>query len=93
MTGWGRGICVESDHRGQAFGRGARGGGRGWRHRFWSTDVPRGPYERSVRLLHTETSPTVGSELRWLEKRSSELEAEQQQIKARLEELRGEGTA
>ena len=89
MTGWDHGICGEFGHRGRAFGR---GGGRGWRNRFWATDVPGGLYGRSARFLQTETGPTAESELPWLEQRSSELEDEHQQIKARIEELRGERT-
>jgi hypothetical protein len=90
MTGWGRGFCGESQmpgfggggfgDQGRGFGRGGGGGGWGWRNRFWATGAPGW-------VPGAWAPPTVDAELQWLERRSAELEAEQEQIKARLGEL------
>jgi len=96
MTGWGRGFCGESQMqgfasggfggRGRGFGR-AGAGGRGWRNRFWATGTPGWMRGAAVPPAFAGAEPTADTELQWLEQRSTELEAEQERIKARLGKL------
>ena len=97
MTGWGRGLCGEPEGSrfvrggygggGRGFGRGGGGGGWGWRNRFWATGTPGWMRGQWVPPAYAGAEPTADTELQWLERRSTELEAEQEQIKARLGEL------
>jgi len=101
MTGWGRGFCGESEApqsarggfvgRGRGFGRGG-GGGWGQRNRFWATGTPGSMRGAAVPPDFADAEPTADTELQWLGRRSAALEAEQQQIKARLDELDGKRT-
>lgn len=99
MTGWGRGFCSGSQAPGFAtggfggrrgFGGGGWGGGWGWRNRFRATGAYGWMRRTAVSSAFAGAEPTADTELRWLERRSAELEAEQQQIKARLGELEAE---
>jgi hypothetical protein len=90
MTGWGRGVCGRPGGARQGSDGDIRGGGRGRRNRFWASGrggwnrwAPTAPYRADV-----ESTPD--SERRRLEERSAALEAEQKNIRARLEELGGE---
>ncbi len=99
MTGWGRGFCGESERsrfagggggRGRGFGRGGGGGGFGWRNRFWATGTPGWMRGAAVPPAFAGAESTADTELQWLERRSAALDAEQEQIKARLGELETE---
>ena len=97
MTGWGRGYCDDSQMqgfasggfggRGRGFGRGEGGGGWGRRNRFRATGRPGWMGGTWAPPEFAGAAQTPNTELRWLEQRSAELEAEQEQIKARLGEL------
>ena len=100
MTGWGRGFCGEPEEprfarggyggRGRDFGRGGGGGGWGWRNRFWATGTPGWMRGAAVPPAFVGAESMAATELQWLERRSAALEAEQEQIKARLGELEAE---
>ena len=98
MTGWGRGFCggpeAERFERGtfggwgRGYGRGGGGGGGwGWRNQFRATGVPGWIRAGSVAPTFAGAEPTADTELQWLERRSAVIETEQEQIKARLNEL------
>lgn len=97
MTGWGRGFCGESQMqgfesggfggRGRGFGRGEGGGGWGRRNRFRATGAYGWMRGRWAPPAYAGAEPTADTELQWLDQRSAELEAEQEQIKARVGEL------
>ncbi|MGD8889419.1 MAG: DUF5320 domain-containing protein [Desulfobacterales bacterium] len=97
MTGWGRGPCNSGasyglersgSRRGIGFGYGR---GRGYRHMFWETGLPRwarrrsdwsGPYRESyhsredeVRMLKEEAE-ALKDDLNAIERRMNDLEAE-----------------
>jgi hypothetical protein len=96
MTGRGRGICGGAEaprfQRG-GYGGGRRGsgpgagGGRGWRHQFRATGLPGWRREGWAPPGSAGVEPTADTEQQWLEQRAAELEAEQEQIKARLNQL------
>jgi len=84
MTGWGRGPCRGSErqhHTGGGFGRPGRGrgGGFGWRHRFWADEQPIRPSRGAGFDRH--------SERRWLEQCAADLDDELARVRARLDEL------
>ncbi len=97
MTGWGRGFCGEPEGSrfvrggygggGRGLGRGGGGGGWGWRNRFWATGTPGWMRGAAVPPAFAGAEPAADTELQWLEQRSTELETEQERIKARLGEL------
>ena len=97
MTGWGRGYCGEAEGPrfarggyggpGRGFGRGGGGGGRGWRNRYWATGTPGWMRGTAAPPVFRSAAAVADTELRWLERRSAELEAELRQIRDRLEEL------
>jgi len=93
-TGWGRGPCRGFQRprfgAGGASGRGGRGGGRGWRNRFWATGTPGWMLRAPTRTADAGMKSPVETELEWLEQRSASLQAEQQQVAARLAELERE---
>jgi len=95
MTGWGRGFCggPEAERferggfggRGRGYGRG--GGGWGLRNRFQATGMPGSMRPDPAARTLADTEPTEETELQWLTRRSAVIEAEKEQIKARLNEL------
>ena len=100
MTGWGRGFCSEPEGprfagggyggRGRGFGRGGGGGGWGWRNRFWATGTPGWMRGAPPPPASAGAESTEDTERQWLEQRSAALEAEQKQVKTRLDELEAE---
>ncbi len=95
MTGGRRGYCVEPEapqfaRRGfgaRGFRCGGNGAGWGLRNRFRTTGTPRRMRGAWDQPTFADVDPGVDTELEWLEQRSATLRVEQQQIKARLEEL------
>jgi hypothetical protein len=71
-----------------------RGDGAGWgrRNRFRAVDAPGRTQSTAAAPNFTEPGSRTDTELQWLERRYDALEAEQQQIKARLDQLVGEKT-
>ena len=101
MTGWGRDFCGEPEapqfKRGGFGGRGtgnSRGYGVGWgrRNRFRAADTPGRIRGAVAPPDFAEPGSAADTELQWLERRYEALKAEQQQIKARLDQLVGEQT-
>jgi len=97
VTGWGRGFCGEADGpqfarggyggQGRGFGRGGGGGGWGWRNRFRATGAYGWMPGAWGPPAFSAAESMVDTELQWLEQRSAAIETEQEQIKARLNEL------
>jgi hypothetical protein len=97
MTGWGRGRCNPYGGRGggQAFGPsfGWSGRGRGRRHRFWATGMPRwgrGGFPGSYyEPSHSYRGPSFsgGDEIAGLQERAAWLKEELEAIEQRLGEL------
>lgn len=78
MTGWGRGLCAGAPKSGW-FGR---GGGRGWRNRFYATGLP--GWQRNVPGRAAGNLPDETGRLKeQAEYLSTELEA----VRTRLNEL------
>ena len=93
-TGWGRGPCRGLQRsgfgHGGAFVRGGRGGGRGWRNRFWASGTPGWMRGTTTQPAVAGMEPAVDTERAWLEQRSAALQTEHQQIKDRLAEINRE---
>jgi hypothetical protein len=87
-TGWGRGLCGPVGSRTGYHGT-ERGGGRGWRNRFWASGG-RGWNRGGWTGARLDPESDAERERRWLEQRSADLEAEHRDIKARLEAIAGE---
>lgn len=85
MTGWGRGVCGRPGGARGVYDRNEFGGGRGRRNRFWAPD--RAGWNRGRPMAPQQAEEE--SERKWLEERSAALEAEQRNIRARLDELHG----
>jgi len=90
MTGWGRGVCKRPGGAGRGYNRDVRGGGWGRRNRFWSTGRAGWNRWAPPDPSRAEAASAPDSERRWLEERSAALEAEHENIRARLEKLGGE---
>jgi len=87
MTGRRAGYCAGYDAPGYAaprFGRGfgRRGGGFGWRHRFYATGAP-----GFWGYVPAAPRPTREQETEWLKAQAEELQDELQSISSRLNEL------
>ena len=97
MTGWGRGRCNPYGGRGgrqalwPSFGWSGRG--RGWRHRFWATGMPRwgrggfaGPYYGPS---YSDSGPYYSreDEMTGLKEQAAWLKEELDAIEQRLSEL------
>jgi hypothetical protein len=72
-------------------GRGARlgGAGRGWRHRFWMTGMPR--WGRAAYPYPAPGAVPVsdpGTEKQWLENQATMLQEQLDDIRARLEDMK-----
>ena len=99
MTGRAMGYCAGYDvpgflngpsGRGGFGGRGmgGRGFGRGWRHRYYAAAIPGPPVGRFPYSAYPAMRPA--DELKALEEEATLLERSLEQVKRRLEELRGE---
>jgi len=88
MSGWGRGVCGRPGAIGRALNRDERGG-RGRRNRFWSAGSPGWMPGASTRPSQADSGRAAASESKWLEEHLADLEAEQENIRTRLDELRG----
>jgi len=97
MTGGGFGFCATSRDQGclrngiggrqGGFGR---GGGRGWRNRFWATG--RTGWQRAVDLVDSIRPRDVAAERSDLQQDTAALETDLQRLRARIEELESSGS-
>ena len=99
MTGRGMGYCAGYDAPGYAspgpglgrgWGRGWGGGGRGWRHRYYATGVPRWAlYDYPPAWAYGPYGPAVTEEqeVELLRSQAEALGREMEAITKRLEEL------
>jgi hypothetical protein len=95
MTGWGRGFCAGAPSQGvgypgggRGFGRGGRVGGRGWRIRGAGFAAPGWRGWRSAASTPAGVARSESTdEQTWLEQRLARLEADREDLIARLEEL------
>ena len=103
MTGRGMGYCAGYDAPGYAgpasgFGRGMGrgwwgGGGRGWRHRYYATGLPRwARYDHPPAWAYGPYRPamTEEQEVELLKDQADALRREMEVITKRLEELENE---
>jgi hypothetical protein len=98
MTGRGAGLCAgyatpgyaapgfRGGFRGGAGGQapvgGGWGGGRGWRHRFFASGLP-----RWARFYEGDATPS--QEAAWLKERASQLQNQLEAVNQRLREVEG----
>jgi len=90
MTGRGLGFCnpnrtTYSAFGGWGFGAG-RGGGRGWRHRFWATGVP----GWAAAAGYPQGEAGEAAERNMLENQMQALRTQLDQMQRRLNELSGQ---
>ena len=100
MTGWGRGLCGSRGYYGAGprFWGYGRGGGRGWRHRYWATGMPGwgGMYPPSPGGYYGPWEPYYGptysreDELAGLREEAAWLKEELDAIEQRLKEIETE---
>ncbi len=90
MTGRGAGLCAGDALPGYAnpMGGRGRGGGRGWRHRFWATGLA-GRQRRGAGRAAPPVEAGGESELDALQAQAESLEQGLQALRQRIEQLQG----
>jgi Family of unknown function (DUF5320) len=106
MTGRGAGYCAGNNMPGylnnaggrgfgmgygRGFGRGFRGGGLGWRNRFFATGVPGWAWFGGFSAPYQDSDPEI--EKKALNYQAEALQSEMDAIKKRLGELEGKTKA